>query len=444
MLIQLSIENYKSIRNEQIVDFYAPVKRCEMEENTVLLKEDKMRVLRSVGLYGANASGKSTVFEALFSIQGLTSNIDFIPESDIRQYNPYRLDPDHRVAPVKFSLEFAMPIPGILPWRRFVYDIAFTRDKIVHESLSGFSLTKKGLRRIKLFSRNQADTYKTIKVNKVIRAQDGKIVAFFPNQTYLSACWKAADAHRPFRIIASYLCGRFKLSDYTKASDMSRLSHRRVANALMPYADFGIRSVAVRKVGEFRPIPDDISPEKMTREAFLKYIERLVDKEVMHEEYAFSHSSEFESDTLIKLEEESSGTQHFFEILPKLLDVLDNGYTLLRDEIETHMHPFLVEFIIRLFNDPDVNTNNAQLFFSTHNLGLLSESLLRKDQIWFAEKNDGVSSYFSLQDFDDKVVTPSSPFAAWYMEGRFGGVPYIDYANFVKAVKKLREESRDA
>lgn len=438
MLIQLSIENFKSVKEEQIIDFYAPLNRTEHQDNTFPLECAKMRILRSVGLYGANAAGKSNVFNALGAIVDLIVDDRFKPDTKIAFYDPYRLDEKMRRLPTRFSLEFVLPEDGILSYRRFLYEISFNGERVYGERLQAFPDSG---RRVTLFSRHAKDSYKTIRVAPFL-LNEGKRVSCFNNQAYLSAAWKSAEAPEMLRVVASYLCGKFRLSKYKKSAELSSLKHGRIAAALLPYADFGIRKVVERK--------RKIDPESIAT------MQRLLSQEEFEEAllamkrkgrgigYAFAHSSDLSHDNLIKLEEESDGTQIFFRKLPRIMEVLDNGLTMLEDEIDRSMHPFLAEFIIRLFNDPEVNVHNAQLLFSTHNLALLSESLLRKDQVWFAEKHDGASSYYSLQDFEDDKVDARSPFSAWYVEGRFGGVPCIDYDGFVKSIKRLREEATHA
>jgi AAA15 family ATPase/GTPase len=107
------------------------------------------------------------------------------------------------------------------------------------------------------------------------------------------------------------------------------------------------------------------------------------------------------------------------------------------------MHPLIAEMIIKLFNDPEVNPKGAQLIFSTHNVTLMSNELLRRDQIWFAEKENGASTYFSLADFDKNIVKPKSPFNRWYLEGRFDAIPRIDYRSIVSILKSLRDSNAE-
>ena len=144
-----------------------------------------------------------------------------------------------------------------------------------------------------------------------------------------------------------------------------------------------------------------------------------------------------------KLAEESAGTQRLFKIAPILLDTLTNNGVVLLDELESSMHPFMAEMIIRLFNDPEVNPKGAQLVFTTHNVHVMNPELLRRDQIWLAEKENGASTYFSLSDFDKNVVKPKSPFNRWYLEGRFDAIPRIDYRSIANMLKSIRNSDAE-
>ncbi|MCK5806567.1 MAG: ATP-binding protein, partial [Lentisphaeria bacterium] len=121
-----------------------------------------------------------------------------------------------------------------------------------------------------------------------------------------------------------------------------------------------------------------------------------------------------------------------FELAPLIISAFETGGVLIIDELGNSMHPFMAELIIKLFNDPDVNPGKAQLVFTTHNVNLMTPELLRRDQIWFSEKTDGASRFFSLDDFDKRRVTPKSPYGRWYAEGRLGAVPHIDYQGIVR------------
>ena len=430
MLIQLTVENFKSIRTEQTIDFYAPMERTELEANTIILPDAGFRVLKSVGLYGANAAGKSTVFEALVTIIDVISWRGCQPDGNIPFYNPYKLSSETLRKPTRLELEFALPLNGLALYRRFSFAVSFDKERIHSESLKAFDTRGK---EVLLYSRQENDTVKTMLFGRMLSGGRRRI-PFFSNQAYLAAAWKTPDSPRMLRTVAGYLCGGIDLPETMRYGDIKR---EQIASALLPYADVGISKAIARKRA--------INPERIA--AMQKYLSTdefeaalASMKDSSSIEYSFLHTGDDGDSALFNLDEESEGTQRFFAFLPRLLDDFDKGLTLLEDEIDTHMHPYLVELVIRMFHDPEINTNNAQLLFSTHNMGLLSERFMRKDQIWFAEKKHGASEFFSLQDFDEKRVGANSPFAQWYLDGRFGGVPNLDYCGFVNALKSLRKE----
>ena len=113
-------------------------------------------------------------------------------------------------------------------------------------------------------------------------------------------------------------------------------------------------------------------------------------------------------------------------------------------QIESSLHPHLAELIIKLFNDPSVNVNHAQLLFTTHNMALMNQHTMRKDQLWLTEKHQGVTSISSLEDFNEDSLKSNSPFAKWYDEGRLGGIPAVNYGVVRDLMTPKREGNADA
>jgi len=134
-------------------------------------------------------------------------------------------------------------------------------------------------------------------------------------------------------------------------------------------------------------------------------------------------------DEKFPLDEESRGTAKLYSLLYPIFFVLKMGGVLLVDEIESSLHPLLCERIIRLFNNTKTNPRNAQLIFTTHNTLLMSPKLLRRDQIYFIEKNEyGVSSLYSLYDIDLDIRSNFN-YLNNYLSGRFGAIPYLGEFN---------------
>ena len=135
----------------------------------------------------------------------------------------------------------------------------------------------------------------------------------------------------------------------------------------------------------------------------------------------FKHTG---NDLELSYEEESMGTQIVFCFIPFIMDALNNKKVVIVDELDKSLHPYLVEMIVGMFNDPDINKSGAQLIFNTHDTNLLKLNILRRDQIWFTEKDDsnGISDLYPLSDFS---VRKTENVEKGYMLGRYGAVPFI-------------------
>jgi AAA15 family ATPase/GTPase len=121
---------------------------------------------------------------------------------------------------------------------------------------------------------------------------------------------------------------------------------------------------------------------------------------------------------------ESDGTRAYFSAIGPILEALESGSVLLIDEIETSLHPKLTRELVRIFNSPDLNQNGAQFIFTTHDTNLLDLGLLRRDQIWFTQKDkEGATELYPLSDFQPRT---SQNIEAGYLGGRFGAIPFLD------------------
>uniref|UniRef100_E6PX25 ATPase AAA-type core domain-containing protein n=1 Tax=mine drainage metagenome TaxID=410659 RepID=E6PX25_9ZZZZ len=141
----------------------------------------------------------------------------------------------------------------------------------------------------------------------------------------------------------------------------------------------------------------------------------------------------------LPFEVQSGGTIAFFGMLGPILNELETGSILLIDELESSLHPNLARYILKMFNDPLLNPKGAQLIFTTHNPSLLDLDLLRRDQIWIAEKDGvGASEFKALSDFKPRK---GQDVATAYLNGRFGGVPFVD-EGLLRSALKINQDER--
>jgi len=135
---------------------------------------------------------------------------------------------------------------------------------------------------------------------------------------------------------------------------------------------------------------------------------------------------------LFDLDDESDGTQKIFALAGPWLDTLENGYTLIIDELHDNLHPLMVKFLVELFHNEETNPKNAQLIFTTHDTSILNQDVFRRDQIWFCEKDkDQASSLYPLTDFSPRKGVDN--LEKGYLSGRYGALPYLKPIKNAKA-----------
>lgn len=427
MIIDFTISNFRSIRDEQTFSMFAQNPGTHLLDNIAYPAGDKVGVLKSAGIYGANASGKSNVLLAFEALQYMIcASGDFKEGDPIKCYEPFRLSAKTKSAPVRFEVEFCTP-DGL----RYIYKIAFTRERVVEEHLSFYPSAKAAL----LFDRTEQDTWKTIKFGGLFTG-GRKQLPFFENNAYLSTAGDSADTPELIRNVYNYFRNgvlRLGLNEEVRfdhwIEDTALFSK---VSALLGFVDTGISGVVVQEKEvdlDSVTFPDGM-PQKL-RDSVLRQMKR---------KFLFAHAADGKEPELFDLRMESSGTQKLFRLAPLIVETLEKGRVLIVDELDSSMHPFMAEMILRLFNDPEVNKGRAQLIFSTHNISLMDPEHFRRDQIWLTEKNEGASRLFSLDDFDKKKVKPTSPFNRWYAEGRFGAVPKLDYRRIVEQLRNVGGE----
>lgn len=424
MIIEFTISNFRSIKDEQTFSLYAATQGSHLALNIASAPAPgDIFPLKSVGVYGANASGKTNLLLAFRALQYLLAHSGSLKDGEsIACYEPYLLSKQTKNAPVHLALEFQIP-NGF----RYLYTVAFLKSRIVEERLDLYRTA----RAANLFDRRENDTWESIKFGPFLKGGTRKF-PFFANNAYLSKAGNSADAPEVIRDAYNYLVKdivHIGLSDeYSTEELLENEALLLTVSRLLSLVDTGVARVDLSRDEE--KAKNIIFPPNFPEE-----LKRRVRKEVSLR-FLFFHRTDTAEVTTFPIDFESAGTQQLFKLAPLIVNTLLDGGVLIIDELDRSMHPHMAELIIKLFNDPEVNPRGAQLIFSTHNANLMSPQLLRRDQIWFAEKSNGASRFFSLDDFEKKKVTPTSPFARWYAEGRFGAIPSIDYGGVVNLLRK--------
>jgi len=329
-------------------------------------------------------------------------------QGDRIETTPFMFQGQGRTSPSKFKITF------IMDDIRYHYGFDVNRGQIVNEFLYYWP---KG-RISTIFQRtNTTDFYFT----QDIEEQNSLAKRTLPNRLYLScaASWNFEKALRPFEWFRKkLLIGVSSFEHPFEVIQASQKDPRQKQFTLnfLNKADIDILDFD----SKIEPLKDHDFPQEMPEElkAVLRSSTHAVVKTireiVVNEEKLLV---EFDME-----KQESAGTIKMFILSKPIMDALANGKVLLLDEIDRSLHPFLVDYIINLFQSND--SSKAQLIFTTHNTSILSASSLRRDQIWFAQKNeDKATSLYSLSELKARK---DENIEKGYLSGRYGAVPFID------------------
>lgn len=421
MIIEFAVKNFRSIRDRESISFLASGKVKEHQRNVI--KYNRMSLIKAAAIYGRNASGKTNFLKALTALDYLVGNSsDFKLGEKIPPYEPFKLDAVSPTQPVELYIDFVAP-DGL----RYIYEIGYTQTEIVNEVLRFFPKTQP----TKLFSRKKG---KKISFGSSLKGDKKGIERqLLENQLFLS---KGANSNieqfkAPYLFFKTYLFTSvvhdtgyddYLLGKFSEmiAENKNPMFSRNISR-LIRVADTGIDSIQVDEVPEDKLGLQKDMPAELKKQILTRYKYQI---KTTHKIKAQNRESE---SIFFNLREESTGTIKLMAVGGLIIDALGDGSVLVVDELDKSLHPLLTKVLIHLFHNPQVNKKNAQLLFATHDTSLLNNLEFRRDQIWFAEKEeDSSTKMYSLSDI--RGVRRELPFDKWYVSGRFGAIPSINEA----------------
>ncbi|EGT0649843.1 ATP-binding protein [Citrobacter braakii] len=428
MFLSLSVDNFRSFKNPIKMTF-SPTGSKEHNFSHIYESDTGVKALKSVGVYGANASGKSNVLLAFHALTWLVSNSGSLKDGQkIPCYEPYKLSSDTKNSPITFEAEILLDDDI-----RYIYRVSYTQDEIIEESLDFYPSRAKA----NLFTRTKGSTWEDVKFGGLYKGGVKK-VAFFKNNSYLSKAGNNASSPQIIKDVFNffdtkifYLGSNHTLRVLSDGADDFDNVMERVSKVLC-YIDTGIKRVSLTQRDVQLP---DYMEKSMPQDLKERFINENKDK------YLFTHFGENDAEEIFDENEESEGTKKLFSLMPVLLDAFKERNVFLLDELDNGLHSHVADVIIRLFNDPSINSVGSQLIFTTHNMHLMTPDKMRRDQIWFVEKRDGESRIYSLDDFDKKKVTMNTPYNTWYDEGRFGGIPNISFSKIKSLILNMNDSN---
>ena len=405
MLIRFSFKNFKSFKDENLLDMEATSLK-EHEYNIV--KTDNVNLLKVAAIYGANASGKTNVLQAFDYMKNrILVSDDSKANSPIDEENIYSFMINNE--PISLEVE-------ILARNNKIYKYGFevSKDIIISEWLYEKRINKF----YEIFERNNNNVQIMKVKNKLFDL--GNI----DDRSLFLKSFRAIDkSNEDFNSVyewfmnSNYLdLGNPRFEDFiNNRISFKILSDENYKEELLRFIktfDSGIEGI--------KTTPDSIEEVQNNN--------RVIKIELIHR-------GEDNKLKALPLDLESNGTRKMFHLFDFFMDALKNGMVLFIDELDAKLHPLLTRYIINLFHNSETNVGNGQLIYSTHDTVNLNKDTFRRDEIWFTEKNrDGVSEIYALSDYileneenkTGKKVRNDATYNKDYLTGRYGAIPVLE------------------
>lgn len=410
MIVEFSVKNFRSISDLQTVSFVATNLRSSKENESVdlnnIVSDNGMKLLKTIGVYGANASGKSNIIKALEFFCDAISDLPS-PESRLSKLSQPFLYQNNSE-----DTESFFQIVLIVEEKKYRYGFTVkknpeainnpnvSREIITSEWLFGPKNTNQG----KYFSRKNLEVDKaSLPGNENIAPLEYEHTLFLTHAASYNKdiCAKVRQA------ISGYITSKFSArGDFYRFHSIRQIDNSELKPRFLEF----LRSFGLNYSDIYFKKDDDTSSIPLEK--------LFLTKSACYDENF--------NVTLNMQENESDGTKKLFDIAGLLLHAFNikvSGLIIL-DEVDSNFHPSLLIRLISLFNDPEVNKSNVQLLFTSHDTNLMSPSLMRRDQFYFAEKelNEG-TRFYSLADL--KGIRNDADFAKQYLAGFYGGVPML-------------------
>lgn len=379
MILELRLANLFSLRDEISLDLQAAniqtQKSKALEGNIFSVGGESL--LKSIAVFGANASGKSNVIKAIRACVEIIRSSHNYNEDTIFGFTPFKFD-GYDQKPSSFYMRF------IMDDIEYEYSFTMTRQEILTEQLYYYPNGRRSL----VFSRDESKgpEKKDIYEFKLVLKRPMDVAANTSRKTLFISRASQMDrdlAKQIFRFVCDEIVLDYHLSEKHSIEQMLSLQKNQLLEIL-------------------KTADSDIIDIRMQGNAIKTY-------------HKNNENVPFDFET-----EESEGTKTLFRMMLSMIEIIRKGKLLIVDEIDTSLHTQLVEFIIGMFNDSE----HAQLIYTTHNTHLLNTDFQRRDQVYFVNKReDGSSDLYSLFDFKDFRDTLDMEKA--YLQGRFDAIPYL-------------------
>lgn len=405
MLIEFKVGNFLSFKDIVTLSMVASSDREHLETNTIPVN-DKLRLLKSAVLYGANASGKSNLIKAIdFMRNFILSSSKEISTDKIKKVEEFRLSTETEKTPSSFEITFQ------LDKIRYRYGFQVDRERVHNEWLYYVPTIREAL----LFIREKDK----IHLGSGFKEGRGLERKTRENALFLSVVdqFNGQTAKQILKWFDDLFVTLNIQEDSMSSLYLKQKEFRDYVLNLLKVADLGLKSIKWVDIGE--------ALRKRAKEG--RIYSQASSRQTIHQKYGEDNEpvSDVEFDLSVH---ESAGTQALFELAGPIYDALKNNLVLFIDELTSKLHPLLIQALIEIFNHykpgkESKPNSKGQLIFACHDTSILTNQFFRRDQIWFTQKNEyGATELYSL---DEYKVRKDALFKKDYIMGKYGAIPFI-------------------
>ena len=428
MLIDFTVSNYQSIKEAQTFSFVSE-SRTEDKNAVFNLENNTIKLYPFSIIYGPNASGKSKFISALDDL------CDFVQESykyeegvDIPAYKPFLLDKEYINKPTHFEIEYEIDN------NRYLYILEIGKNIVLKEELYLYSYNKRASRST-LFKRERD---KDIYYGSLFSGSKKALETFLlPNQSLLSRTGNSNNdsLKEPYKFfkkqIDFYRRKSYELPELCMTTlflEQEEKFKHTILNFLHA-ADIQIEDLKIEHTkkqemseyiqNEFNNLKsDDINLLKRVYSAEPKMAHKVIGSDINDVVY-------FDLAT-----QESAGTKKLYDLAAYIVHSLISGTVLVIDEFNNALHPVIQKMIIDMYLDPEINDSHAQLLVTSHDTFIMDSCELKREQIWFTDKNNfGATELYCLNEFDKNLIRDYVNYGKYYFDGRFKALPAISKIN---------------
>jgi AAA15 family ATPase/GTPase len=446
MLLEFKVSNYRSIGEEQTISLIPAPKQKDHSQNIIV--NNKYHALNAIALYGANAGGKSNMLKAMSLLDKIVHVSAGTASTAKLPYDPFLLREGWANKPTTFEILF------VIDESRYRYGFAFTAIEVRKEWL----FRKVTGKEVSLFEREGDIIQVGADYKGTEKVIDVAIEATRTNALFLSTCdilnvEEAKSIMKWFKHF-NMIDGLNTETEEIKTVELwQNAEYKDKIKEYLSSLNLNVIDIDV-PTREFEESELPIDMPQGVKNQLAKALKGTQSYMVFAKHRMYDSDTKPTSGTYSWKwdERESAGAKKAFQLSGPVLWALANGGVLIIDEIEAKLHPIMTLNTIDVFLDKKSNPNNAQLIFATHDTNLLSYSKLRRDQIYFAEKNQWESTeIYSLADFiyfeeknsefNSEKERPDTDKEKRYFEGRYGAIPALgNFQNFIRNIQWHEEE----